>query len=91
MEKDIWFGGYILEDEDYKAIAQMVFNEDKQGLIAYAEKVYAEQGDDEPINKDITFEELWKMIDHDIFWEFDEKNWENLKNDYIAEWEYKNC
>lgn len=74
---------YEFEEEDYKAIAKMVFDDDKKDIIEYAEKVYAKQGDNEPIDKNITFDELWDLIDHDIFQEYNEENWEYWKNEYI--------
>lgn len=90
MEKDIWFGGYLLDEDDKKEIAKMVWEDDKNDIIDYADKVYAEQGDDEPIDRNITFEEIWASIDHDIFREADEGNWKYFEEQYISDWKRKN-
>lgn len=86
----IYNGEPRTEEEDYKKIAKMVWEDDKNDIIDYAEKVYAEQGDYEKIDRNITFEEIWELIDHDIFREADEENWDYFEEQYISDWKYDN-
>lgn len=81
MEK-VW-GEWQLEEEDYKKIAKRLFEDYKNDIIEYAEQKYAMQGDNEPIKRTITFEELWNLIDHCIFMEF--YAWDEYEKDYIRE------
>lgn len=83
------FGDWVTEIEDDKEIAKLVWEDDKYDIIDYAEKVYTEQGYFEKIDRNITFEEIWNLIDHDIFKEADEENWNYFEKKYISDWKYE--
>ena len=85
MIKDIWFGGYILEEEDKKAIAKKMFDDYKQDLIEFVEEKYAEQGENEPIDKNIDFEKFWAEIDHDLIMDFEK--WAEYEEEYAKDFE----
>lgn len=78
MRKNEILGGYILEDDDYKEISKLVWDDDKNGIIEYAEKEMGEE-----INKEITFEEFYKTYDNCFFQEYDDKeNWNYWEEHY---------
>lgn len=84
MERN-WLGEIELEESDKKAIAKKVFDYDKSGLIEFCEQEYKKQGDNEPIDQNITFEEFWKEIDHDLIMEY--KEWVDFEEEYKKDFE----
>lgn len=79
---NVW-GIERLEEEDYKAIAKLVWEDDKNDVLDYIDECYKNA----KVDRGITFEEVYKEYDTCIFQEYDRDNWDYWEKEYRKNYE----